>query len=158
MTYFEIIFSKEKFNSASINLLVNSGIDFTKLAKSGIDHSVFAEYIMTSGLIANPDTVWYGFHTDHDFAYLLKLVSGEEIPPNGPNQFMKSLNLYFPQVLDVKVIAESVMNNGFRGGLSKLSCSLGVTRDDQNEHQAGSDSKLTARCLFALLQELDSEA
>ena len=112
---------------------------------------------MTSGLIANPDLVWYGFHTDHDFAYLLKVISGEPIPSQGPSQFMKMLNLYFPQVLDVKVIAESVMMNGFRGGLSRLACSLDVTRDDKKEHQAGSDSKLTARCLFALKQELDSE-
>lgn len=57
---------------------------------------------------------------------------------------MKSLSLYFPQVLDVKVIAENVMTTGFRGGLSKLAYSVGVTRADNNEHQAGSDSKLTA--------------
>jgi len=155
---FKFDLSKEKFNSGSINLLVNSGIDFLRLATSGLEHQVFAEHIMTSGLIANPDVVWYGFHTDHDFAYLLKLISGERIPSQGPSQFMKTLKLYFPQVLDVKVMAESVMTNGFRGGLSKLACSLGVTRDDQIEHQAGSDSKLTARCLFALIEELGSEA
>jgi len=67
---------------------------------------------------------------------------------------MKTLNLYFPQVLDVKVIAENVCTGGFRGGLSKLAYSLDVTRDDLNEHQAGSDSKLTAHCLFALKQQL----
>jgi len=67
---------------------------------------------------------------------------------------MKTLNLYFPQVLDVKVIAENIMASGFRGGLNKLAYSLGVTRADQNEHQAGSDSKLTAQCLFALKNEL----
>jgi len=77
---FKFDISKEKFNESSITLLVKSGIDFVRLASSGIEHSVFAEYLITSGLIANPDTVWYGFHTDHDFAYLLKLVSGEQIP------------------------------------------------------------------------------
>jgi len=41
--------------------------------------------MMTSGLIANEDTTWYGFHTDHDFAYLLKLISGENIPRQGPS-------------------------------------------------------------------------
>lgn len=74
---FKFDISKEKFNKSSIALLVSSGIDFVRLATSGIDHSLFAEYFMISGLISNPDTVWYGFHTDHDFAYLLKLISGE---------------------------------------------------------------------------------
>ena len=84
----EIKFSLEKFNASSINLLANCGIDFAKLATSGIEHSLFAEYLMTSGLVANPDLVWYGFHTDHDFAYLLKLISGESIPSRGPVLFM----------------------------------------------------------------------
>ena len=33
----EIIFSKDKFNSSSINLLARSGIDFARLAVSGIE-------------------------------------------------------------------------------------------------------------------------
>ena len=89
---------------------------------------------MTSGLIANPDLVWYGFHTDHDFAYLLKVISGESIPSRGPVLFMQTLKLYFPQVIDLKVIAESLMENRLRGGLNKLACSLDVLRDDSNEH------------------------
>jgi CCR4-NOT transcription complex subunit 7/8 len=55
---------------------MNSGIDFDKLAESGIDHATFAEYFITSGLVMNKDIHWYGFHTDHDFSYLLKLLAG----------------------------------------------------------------------------------
>ena len=55
---------------------MNSGINFDKLAESGIDHNVFAENFITSGLVMNKDVHWYGFHTDHDFAYLLKLMTG----------------------------------------------------------------------------------
>lgn len=62
--------SKEKWNQSSINLLMNSGIDFDKLKAKGIDHDTFAEHFLTSGLIMNKDIHWYGFHTDHDFAYL----------------------------------------------------------------------------------------
>ena len=43
------------------------------------------------------------------------------------------------------------MENRLRGGLNKLASALDVVRDDNNEHQAGSDSKLTARCLFAIM-------
>jgi CCR4-NOT transcription complex subunit 7/8 len=57
-------------------LLINSGINFDKLAISGIDHNTFAEHFITSGLIMNKDIHWYGFHTDHDFAYMLRMFSG----------------------------------------------------------------------------------
>lgn len=73
---FTSIFSKEQWNESSINLLINSGINFEKLAQSGIDHNTFAEHFITSGLIMNKDIHWYGFHTDHDFAYMLKMFSG----------------------------------------------------------------------------------
>ena len=39
-----------------------------------------------------------------------------------------------PPVIDLKVIAESLMENRLRGGLNKLACSLDVVRDDSNEH------------------------
>lgn len=38
----------------------------------------------------------------------------------------------------------------FRGSLASLSDRLGVYRDDDCEHQAGSDSKITAKCFFEL--------
>jgi len=69
------LFRKDLFNNASINLLINSGINFQKLLLHGIDHQTFAEHFITSGLIMNKDTHWYGFHTDHDFAYLLKIFT-----------------------------------------------------------------------------------
>jgi hypothetical protein len=37
-----------------------------------------------------------------------------------------------------------------RGSLTSLSDRLGVYRDDNCEHQAGSDSKITAKCFFEL--------
>lgn len=38
----------------------------------------------------------------------------------------------------------------FRSSLANLSEKLSVERDDDCEHQAGSDSKITAKCFFAL--------
>ena len=71
-----VLIREEKFNESSINLLKNSGIDFDRLESQGIDHQKFAEYFMTSGLVMNRDITWYGFHTDHEFAYLLRMISG----------------------------------------------------------------------------------
>jgi hypothetical protein len=38
----------------------------------------------------------------------------------------------------------------YRGSLAALCERLGVTRDDKCEHQAGSDSKITAKCFIEL--------
>lgn len=40
----------------------------------------------------------------------------------------------------------------FKSSLAVLSERLGVKRDDTCEHQAGSDSKMTARCFFELFK------
>lgn len=108
---------------------------------------------MGSGLIMNTDIHWYGFHTDHDFAYLLKMFSAQPIA-NTEAQFVQDLSLIFPNFYDLKAIAD--MSFGiFRSGLASLSEKLGVSRDDDCQHQAGSDSKITARCFFELLEKGD---
>ena len=49
-------------------------------------------------------------------------------------------------------MAENSMIPYLVGSLSKISQALNVERDDFCEHQAGSDSKLTAKALFAFLK------
>jgi CCR4-NOT transcription complex subunit 7/8 len=96
----------------------------------------------------NSDIHWYGFHTDHDFAYLLKMLSAQPIPST-ETQFVQDLSLIFPNFYDLKTIAD--MSFGiYRGSLAALSEKLSVYRDDECAHQAGSDSKITAKCFFAL--------
>ena len=41
-------------------------------------------------------------------------------------------------------------SGGFKGGLQLLADRLKLKRDDNCEHQAGSDSKITAKCFFEL--------
>ena len=127
-----LFFRKEVWNKSSISLLMNSGINFEKLAESGIDHTQFAEHFITSGLIMNKDVHWYGFHTDHDFAYLLRILTGQPIPST-ESQFLSDLSLIFPNFYDIKVIADQSLGL-FRGSLASLSERLGVLRDDDCEH------------------------
>ncbi len=142
--------SKDDHNPNSINLLRNSGIDFDRLPSEGIDPFVFAQYFIASGLLLNKEMHWYGFHTDHDFAYLLRLCSGEMLP-QAESKFLKSLKMYFPNIYDVKIMADPPY--GYKSSLYNLSMILQVLRDDSAEHQAGSDSKLTARCFFELKKQ-----
>jgi len=112
---------------------------------------LFAEHFITSGLVCNPDVHWYGFHTDHDFAYIIRALSNENISDT-EDQFIKKLIMFIPNFYDIKVIADACFGT-FKSSLACLSDMLQVSRDDNCEHQAGSDSKITAKCFFAL-QEL----
>lgn len=103
---------------------------------------------MMSGLILNKNVHWFGFHTDHDFAYLLRLIKTENLPQS-ENTFLDQIQVFFPNIYDVKIMADFHMN-GFRQSLQNLASLLGVKRDDNCEHQAGSDSKITAKCFFEL--------
>ena len=96
----------------------NSGIDFDRLERFGIDHLIFSENLITSGLLFNPSIIWYGFHTDHDFAYLLRLITGVSLA-NTEAQFLNDLNIVFPHYYDIKVIAEH-FEGLYRGSLATL--------------------------------------
>ena len=111
---------------------MDSGINFDKLATEGIDYDVFTEHFISSGLIMNRDIHWYGFHTDHDFAYLLKLLSCQPIA-SSEKQFMSDLCLIFPNIYDVKAIADMSLGL-FRSGLSSLCDKLQVYREDNCQH------------------------
>ena len=80
----------------------------------------------------NPSTVWFGFHTDHDFAYLLRLITGSSIP-NTEAAFLHDLNIIFPNFYDIKVIAEH-FEGLYRGSLATLCYQLGVSREGETEH------------------------
>lgn len=62
---------------------------------------------------------------------------------------MLDLQVTFPNCYDIKFVADIALGT-FRGSLTSLSDRLGVFRDDDCEHQAGSDSKITAKCFFEL--------
>lgn len=46
----------------SIDLLQKAGFDFQRHEEMGISPNVFAELMITSGLVLNPDNKWISFH------------------------------------------------------------------------------------------------
>ena len=145
---FQFDIQKDFYNENSIKLLKNSGINFEKLKKNGIKHQIFAEYLITSGLVLNPDIYWISFHGSYDFGYLLKLLTNENLPLCEEN-FNRMLELYFPNYYDVKILIKD-LDYYFNGGLNKLIFKLGVIRKGIM-HQAGSDSIATIETFFALI-------
>ena len=136
----------ELYAQDSIELLKQSGIDFPLLEERGIDIVQFSERLMVSGVVLNEDIRWLTFHSGYDFGYLLKLLTNSSLP-NTEAEFFNLLHCYFPCIFDIKHLMQ-YMNN-MHGGLNKLAEHLGVSRIGP-QHQAGSDSLLTAHTFFKL--------
>ena len=143
---FEFDKDTELYKDDSINLLKKCGIDFNKLKKKGIKHSIFAQYFMVSNLVLNPDVHWVSFQGSYDFGYLLKLLINSDLPET-EDAFTDLLNTYFINYFDIRVIVKD--NDNLKKGLNRLAEVLDVKREGQ-EHQAGSDSVVTIDVFFKL--------
>jgi CCR4-NOT transcription complex subunit 7/8 len=144
---FKFDVNKDDHAKDAIELLSNSGIKFDKHAVKGINPQIFAEYLISSGLVLNEDIKWISFHGGFDFAYLVKMLNGQNLPDNDIN-FYKLLSPYFPTFYDLKHITRDI-DNLKGGGLSKLANDLSVKRIGP-QHQAGSDALLTLSTYFKL--------
>ena len=119
----------------SINLLETAGINFNKFLQRGICPSLFAEHMISSGLVLNDNVNWVTFHGIYDLAYLLKLLTNQKLPDN-EELLMEDLDLYFNNYYDIRHIIKDL--HWLRGSLTKLSSYFGIQRVG-SAHQAGSD-------------------
>ena len=152
---FKFDYQSDQFAQTSYTMLCNCGIDFEKLKKKGIDHHLFAEYFIISGLVLNPDVHWISFHGSYDFAYMLRLLLNTDLPDN-EREFTNKLTEYFPNHYDIRILVQGKEN--LKGGLNRLAQYLEVLRVGKT-HQAGSDSVVTADVFFKLIQSnlIDSD-
>jgi CCR4-NOT transcription complex subunit 7/8 len=139
---------KDEHSGESITMLYNSGIDFKLLKNKGIPHSLFAEYLIASGLVLNEKITWICFNGSSDFAYLLKYLINDLLPIE-EKDFIELKNLYFPNIYDVKYLVND--SEIYKGGLNKLAKELNVERSGEI-HQAGSDSQVTSDVFFRLVR------
>jgi len=145
---FKFNLSQDMYAQDSIDLLLKSGIDFARHVENGIDVSDFAEILMTSGIVLNDDIKWLSFHSSYDYGYLLKVLTCQELPKE-ESEFFELLKTYFPCFYDIKYLMISCDN--LRGGLQKLAEEFGIERIGP-QHQAGSDSLITANIFFEIRQ------
>ncbi|KAG7591842.1 Ribonuclease CAF1 [Arabidopsis thaliana x Arabidopsis arenosa] len=145
----EFNFKSDMFAMDSIQLLRKSFIDLEKNTECGVDSRRFAELLMSSGVVLNDKIQWVTFHCGYDFGYLLKLLTGKELPAEA-SKFFDQVERFFPVVYDIKYLM------GFcaplHGSLTTVAAILGVKRVGIC-HQAGSDSLLTLRA-FNKMKEI----
>eukprot|EP00475_Leptophrys_vorax_P039402 TRINITY_DN7112_c0_g1_i1.p1 TRINITY_DN7112_c0_g1~~TRINITY_DN7112_c0_g1_i1.p1 ORF type:complete len:136 (-),score=22.52 TRINITY_DN7112_c0_g1_i1:840-1247(-) len=101
---------------------------------------------MVSGVVLNDEIKWIAFHSGFDFAYLLRMLTGQDLPDD-EGEFFNLLSYYFPKIYDIKYLMRSCPN--LNGGLQKLANDLEIPRVGP-EHQAGSDALLTAKSFFTM--------
>ena len=140
---------KDKFSQESLDLLKHNGINFEKLKKNGIKQEDFAQKLLSSGLVLNPHIHWVCYQGSYDFAYLLRLLINDNLPES-EDEFMKSINIFFPTFSDVRMMIRD-NENLFHGGLSKLIMNLDIERKGIN-HQAGSDAIATIEAYHKLVE------
>jgi len=143
---FKFNLSEDMYAQDSIDLLAKSGIDFKEHDAKGIDVQEFGELLMTSGIVLNEDVRWISFHSGYDYGYLLKILTCEALPKE-ESDFFELLKTYFPCVYDVKYLMKSCET--LKGGLQKVAEALELERIGP-QHQAGSDSLLTAATFFKM--------
>ena len=119
-------------------MLIESGVDFDRLSKDGIDPYVFFDAFTATGLVLNKNVTWITFSAGFDFAYLLKYLTGEPNLPLEENQFEAKMQQFFPRIIDMKLLAHAPSS------LVNLGHALGATRIGQN-HQAGKEKPLKTR-------------
>jgi len=141
---FQFDLGEDMYAQDSIELLSDSGVDFEQHKIRGISASDFAALVTDVGLVLNEDIRWISFHSAYDFAYLLKMLTGKKLPKK-ESEFFDSLRIYFPSFYDVKYLIKYCEN--LNGGLANVAETLGIERIGP-QHQAGSDSLLTAAVFF----------
>jgi CCR4-NOT transcription complex subunit 7/8 len=104
--------------------LRESGFEFERHKTDGIPHKIFAEYLISSGLVLNERNHWITFHGSVDFGYLLKLLMGQNLP-NLQDDFLNALDTYFINFYDCKEVKREI---DLQGGLVKVAKELDVDR------------------------------
>lgn len=144
--HFKFNLSEDMYSQESIELLTKSGIDFQKHEISGISIEDFGALLTSSGVVMSDNVRWISFHSGYDFGYLLKVLICIPLPQT-ETQFFTLLKAFFPIIYDIKHLMKSCKN--LKGGLQDVADTLGVMRIGP-QHQAGSDSLLTATTFFQM--------
>lgn len=114
---FKFNLNEDMYSQESIDLLTNSGIQFAKHQEEGIDTTDFAVLLIGSGIVLGDNIYWLSFHSGYDFGYLLRLLTGSQLPKT-VGEFFELLKIYFPRIYDLKYLMKSTKD--LKGGLQEV--------------------------------------
>jgi len=144
----EFDIERDRKSPESIQFLQNAGIDFNKFKEEGVDINKFGQLFMLSGVVLNDSVRWVTFDSKYDFGYLIKALTGRNLPETR-DEFFQLMNAFFPVVYDVRFMINGLQN--LNGGLRTIAQQLEVPMEG-TAHQAGPDSLVTCRTFNKLRQ------
>eukprot|EP00835_Amoeboradix_gromovi_P004988 NODE_429_length_8748_cov_0.280148.p5 type:complete len:262 gc:universal NODE_429_length_8748_cov_0.280148:6862-6077(-) len=143
---FKFNLENDMYSQSSIDLLTKSGLNFAKHDLYGIGVLEFGSFLISSGLVLNDEVKWVGFHASYDIGYLLKVLTDAPLAKHNES-FFDSMKIFFPNFYDIKYLMRYCKN--LKGGLQDLGDEIKIPRVGI-QHQAGSDSLLTAQCFHRI--------
>merc|ERR1719315_346156 len=90
---FKFNLSEDMYAEDSVELLQNSGIQFERHERDGIETVDFAAMLLVSGTVLIDNVKWLSFHSGYDFGYLLSLLTNVHLP-DCESEFFDLLNIY----------------------------------------------------------------
>jgi CCR4-NOT transcription complex subunit 7/8 len=147
---FQFDVNSDMYAQDSLEMLEKAGLDFDRHRTDGIDVNTFAELMISSGLVLNPDYSWIAFHSGYDFGYILKVLTNSTLPDT-ESEFLHQITTWFGNIYDVKYLIKNCPSLNHRTGLNQLAADLQIERIGP-AHQAGSDSLITSTLFFKLCQ------
>lgn len=169
---FQFDLEADMYAQNSTTMLKQAGLDFDKHKLHGIDPLKFGAFLITSGLVLDPEVKWISFHSGYDFGYLMRIMLNRMLPDNEA-EFHQLLDKHFPSLFDIKYIVKHVGNRNTvnnnqdltpeanriiqiitqKSGLQDLANELNIQRVGI-QHQAGSDSLLTGQVYFKMKEKI----
>jgi len=99
----------EMFSEDNVQKLKKT-ISFELLEDKGIDRDCLGERLISSGLLLNKNIYWLSYQSGHNYATMLQLLRANMIPYD-ENDFFKLVNIYFPNLYDIRYIAAKKFKN-----------------------------------------------
>lgn len=100
---FKFNIREDMCSADGVDLLRQGGVGFDMNEVEGIDVFAFGELLISSGLVLDDSINWITYHSGYDLGYLLSVMLNDKLPVEEAG-FLKTLNIYFPTVWDVKHI------------------------------------------------------
>ncbi|KAH3670684.1 hypothetical protein OGAPHI_001199 [Ogataea philodendri] len=141
----------EMFSRESVESLITTGLNFSRLKEFGIDVFEFAQALTDSGLCLMKDNVWVSYHAGYDFGFIISLLINRAMPMC-EEEFEEWLSLYFPTFYDIKYVSVTRLGGAHKTrSLETLAEELGVIRNvNHNLLQVGGQSMLTHLCFWEM--------
>ncbi|KAL3231379.1 Poly(A) ribonuclease POP2 [Nakaseomyces bracarensis] len=129
---FEFDPEKEMVSRESLELLTKSGINFEQHQTVGIDKKEFAQLLMDSGLVLDPEVTWVTYHAAYDLGFLISILMNDSMP-NNKDDFEWWVHKYLPNFYDLNLVYKAIQdfkhqNQQQQYTLTSLADELGIPR------------------------------